>query len=80
MKKQAVVHTVPANSTKLAWHTKLDIAAVRLVDGTEALFLNGYHVPHHFPTQAVVAFCGLPLKSAKSLAAAMIADAKNKSK
>jgi len=45
--------TVPNAQAVMAWHTGLDIQAVRKADGVEALFLAGKEIPSRAPEQVV---------------------------
>ena len=73
----SIAHTVPTGCTIIAFHRALDICAVRLEDGSEALFINGYRTQHEHPVQAVVAFCHLSTRAASRMAAALVKSRKH---
>jgi len=45
----------------MAWHTGLDIQAVRKSSGREALYLAGQEVIHSHPEMAVVAYTNVSI-------------------
>lgn len=69
-----ILHTRPENSTMIASHDDLDICAVKLATGRDALFINGHHIAHASPVAAVAGFCSIPLGSARAMARALIAS------
>lgn len=54
---------------RLAWHMEQDIQAVRMVDGSERLYVNGCHVPiepHNSAVQEVINYCSSGKRAQKS--------------
>lgn len=66
-KNTAHLTCLPEGAVLEAWHTTLDLAAVRLPNGKEQLVIDGqaYDLPAdwHHPTQQVINICHLSRKA-----------------
>lgn len=49
----------PQATHVIAWHTSLNIQAIRHADGREVLLIRGQEAKHAMPAQAVVAFASM---------------------
>jgi hypothetical protein len=55
----------PQATHVIAWHTSLNIQAIRHTDGREVLLVKGQEAKHAMPAQAVVALAGMEIDEAR---------------